>query len=48
MQKFIMNYTDIFSQQTFSCSKSAIETVGRKWCELPSKLTIKTLEQRQF
>ena len=33
-------------QMTFTCSKSKIETVGKK-CEICSKLKIKTPERRQ-
>ena len=40
------NIRGIDSQLTFTCSKSTIET--RKKCEVCSKLTIKTLEGRQW
>ena len=42
-------YSNVTNQLTFTCSKSIIETVKKceKKCEICSKLTIKTPEQRR-
>ena len=33
------------AEETFTCSKRTIETLGKKKCEICSKLIIKTQEQ---
>ena len=50
MQKFITHYIDIVSQSKQAASINIFLFIfsnrnSRKWCELCSELTIKTLEQ---